>query len=158
MPTFADRGCHVVSVTDPNYRILGFLARSRYFFYQVAPQLYSRGWVDPVPDSLLLWKCGSAGNRIRTSGCVASNSNYILQFSVKARAREWQLCRNIVLCILFMQLSVNLPWTNLWLNWNKISNKSRIKWHVVGCNAPPPPWWWNRYSSRNTQDDGHSPT
>jgi hypothetical protein len=25
-------------------------------FYQVAPQLYSRGWVDPVPDPLLfLW-------------------------------------------------------------------------------------------------------
>jgi hypothetical protein len=22
-------------------------------FYQVAPQLYSRGWVDPVPDPLL---------------------------------------------------------------------------------------------------------
>jgi hypothetical protein len=23
-------------------------------FYQAAPQLYSRGWVDPVPDPLLL--------------------------------------------------------------------------------------------------------
>jgi hypothetical protein len=43
VPTFADRGCHVVSVTDPYYRILGFLDRSRYFFFQVAPQLYSRG-------------------------------------------------------------------------------------------------------------------
>jgi CBS-domain-containing membrane protein len=31
LPTFADRGCHVVSVTDPNGRILGFLGRSRYF-------------------------------------------------------------------------------------------------------------------------------
>jgi hypothetical protein len=28
---FADRGCHVVSVTDPYYRVLGFLDRSRYF-------------------------------------------------------------------------------------------------------------------------------
>jgi hypothetical protein len=28
---FADRGCHVVSVTDPYGRILGFLGRSRYF-------------------------------------------------------------------------------------------------------------------------------
>jgi hypothetical protein len=28
-------------------------------FYQVAPQLYSRGWVDPVPDPLLFffWRC-----------------------------------------------------------------------------------------------------
>jgi hypothetical protein len=42
-PTFADRGCHVVSVTDPYGRIFGFLDRGRYFFYQVAPQLYSRG-------------------------------------------------------------------------------------------------------------------
>jgi hypothetical protein len=30
VPTFADRGCHVVSVTDPYGRILGFLVRSRY--------------------------------------------------------------------------------------------------------------------------------
>jgi hypothetical protein len=29
--TFADRGCHVVSVTDSYGRILGFLDRSRYF-------------------------------------------------------------------------------------------------------------------------------
>jgi hypothetical protein len=31
LPTFADRGCHVVSVTDPYGRILGFLDSSRYF-------------------------------------------------------------------------------------------------------------------------------
>jgi hypothetical protein len=49
-----------------------FLDRSRYFFFQVAPQLYSRGWVDPVPDPLLLWRSGSAGNRTRTSGSVAT--------------------------------------------------------------------------------------
>jgi hypothetical protein len=41
LPIFADKGCHVVSVTDPYGRILDFLDRSRYFFYQVAPQLYS---------------------------------------------------------------------------------------------------------------------
>jgi hypothetical protein len=28
---FGDKGCHVVSVTDPYGRILGFLDRSRYF-------------------------------------------------------------------------------------------------------------------------------
>jgi hypothetical protein len=39
LPTFADRGCHVVIVTAPYGRILGFLERSRYFFFQVAPQL-----------------------------------------------------------------------------------------------------------------------
>jgi hypothetical protein len=40
---FADRGCHVVSVTDPYGRILGFLDRSPLLHYQVAPQLYLRG-------------------------------------------------------------------------------------------------------------------
>jgi hypothetical protein len=41
--TFADRGRQVVSVTDLYGHNLGFLARSSYLFYQVAPQLYSRG-------------------------------------------------------------------------------------------------------------------
>jgi hypothetical protein len=47
LSTFADRGCHVVSVTDPYGSILAFLDRSRYFSIR-----YSRGWVDPVPDPL----------------------------------------------------------------------------------------------------------
>jgi hypothetical protein len=62
VPTFADRGCHVVRGSDPYGRILGFLDRIHYFFFQVASQLYSRGWVDPVPDPLLLGKSGSVGN------------------------------------------------------------------------------------------------
>jgi hypothetical protein len=65
-------GCRVVSVTDPWGGIRGFLDRSRYFFFQVAPQLY---WVDPVPDPLFLRKSGSARNRTRTSGSVARNSD-----------------------------------------------------------------------------------
>jgi hypothetical protein len=40
VPTFKDRGRHVVSVSDPYGSILD---RSRYFFFQVALQLYSRG-------------------------------------------------------------------------------------------------------------------
>jgi hypothetical protein len=44
-------------------------------FYQVAPQLYSRGWVDPVPDPLLFIS-GNAGNRTRASGSVAKNSDH----------------------------------------------------------------------------------
>jgi hypothetical protein len=54
VPTFADRGCRVVSAADPHGRVLSFLDRSRYYFFQVAPQLYSQGRVDPVPDPLLL--------------------------------------------------------------------------------------------------------
>jgi hypothetical protein len=40
---FAVRGCRVVSATDPHGRILGFLDRSLYYLFQVAPQLYARG-------------------------------------------------------------------------------------------------------------------
>jgi hypothetical protein len=49
--------------------------------------------VDPVPDPLLLRKSGSSGNRTRTSGSVARNSDHrpqrrspslcILLFSIK---------------------------------------------------------------------------
>jgi hypothetical protein len=65
MPTFADRGCHVVSAANLHGLNFDFLDRSRYYFFQVSPQMSSRGWVDPVPDSLLLRKSGSTGNRIR---------------------------------------------------------------------------------------------
>jgi hypothetical protein len=58
---FCGLGCHVVSVTDPYDCILAFLDRSSYFFFQVVPQLYSRGWMDPVPDPLPLRKYGSPG-------------------------------------------------------------------------------------------------
>jgi hypothetical protein len=44
-------------------------------FYQVAPQLYSRGWVDPLPDPLLFFS-GSAWNRTRASGSVDKNSDH----------------------------------------------------------------------------------
>jgi hypothetical protein len=75
LPTFADTGRHVVNMMDPYGRILGFIDSSRYFFFQVAPQLYSRGWVDPVPDPLLR-KSSSAGNITRTSGAVPRNSDH----------------------------------------------------------------------------------
>jgi hypothetical protein len=36
-------------------------------FFQVAPESYSQGCVDLLPDPLLLRKSGSAGNQTRTS-------------------------------------------------------------------------------------------
>jgi hypothetical protein len=64
VPTFVvrdvSRGQRGVMSTAVN---LSFLDQSRYFFFQVAPHLSSRGWVDPVPDPLLLRKSGSARNR-----------------------------------------------------------------------------------------------
>jgi hypothetical protein len=41
--SFCGYRCRVVSTQDPCGRILAFLDRSRYCFFQVAPQLYSRG-------------------------------------------------------------------------------------------------------------------
>jgi hypothetical protein len=60
----------VVIAADPYCRNLAFLDRSRYFSFQLAPQL------DPVPDPLLLRKSGSAGNRTRTSGSVTRDSDH----------------------------------------------------------------------------------
>jgi hypothetical protein len=65
VPTFAARWCHVVRVADPYGRILRFLDRSRYFFFQVAIHFYS-----------LLRKYDSAGNQTRTSGSVARTSDH----------------------------------------------------------------------------------
>jgi hypothetical protein len=63
VPTFAGIECRVISATDLHGRILGFLDRSRCYFFQVAPQLYSRGWLDPALDTLFLRISGSPGNR-----------------------------------------------------------------------------------------------
>jgi hypothetical protein len=46
--------------TDLHGRILCFLGQSRYYFFQIAPQLYSQGCVDTVPDPRPLRKSGSA--------------------------------------------------------------------------------------------------
>jgi hypothetical protein len=63
VPTFANRGCRMVSETDPHGHIFGFLDRSCYYFFQVVPQLYSHGWLDPIPDPLLRRKSGCSRNR-----------------------------------------------------------------------------------------------
>jgi hypothetical protein len=83
VPALADSGCCVVSRTDPYGRILAFL--EPLLFFQVHPQLYSRGLVGP----LLLRKYGSAGNRIQTSGSVAKNYNH--------QTREKQTLINAIL-------------------------------------------------------------
>jgi hypothetical protein len=66
----------MVSATNSHGHILCFLDWSHYYFFQVAPQLYSRGCVDPVPDPLLLRKSGSSKNQTRTSESVARNSDH----------------------------------------------------------------------------------
>jgi hypothetical protein len=70
------RGCCVVSSAEPYGRNLGCSDWSSYFILQVAPQLYSCGWVDLVPGPLLLRTSGSAGNQTKISGSVARNSDH----------------------------------------------------------------------------------
>jgi hypothetical protein len=63
VPTLVDRGMsRGQRGGSPTVGNLSFLDRSRYFFFQIAPHLSSWGWVDLVPDPLLLRKSGSAGN------------------------------------------------------------------------------------------------
>jgi hypothetical protein len=56
-------GCRVVSTVDPPWSLISFSRPEPLLFFQVAPHLCSRGWVDPVPDPLLCRKSGSTGNR-----------------------------------------------------------------------------------------------
>jgi hypothetical protein len=109
VPTFSHRGCRVVSATDLYGRIFDFLARSRYFFFQVAPQLYSRGWVDPVPDPLLTRKSSSAGNRTRTCESVTHFRNIFLPTKIYRDA-----CSNSFMssCTVLLKLSdLNCNWS-----------------------------------------------
>jgi hypothetical protein len=60
---YTDRGTAAWSAQRiPTAVYLGFLDR-RLYFLEIAPQLSSRGLVDPVPDPLLLRKYGSVGNQ-----------------------------------------------------------------------------------------------
>jgi hypothetical protein len=59
--------CHVVSATDPH-------GRSRCFL-EVVPQISSRGWMNLVPDTLLLRNLTAPGIAPGTSGSVAKNSD-----------------------------------------------------------------------------------
>jgi hypothetical protein len=74
LPTFADREV-TRGQREGSLRTYSLFSRQEpLLFYQVAPQLYKRGWVHPVPD-LLLFFSGSAGNRSRAFGSVAKNSD-----------------------------------------------------------------------------------
>jgi hypothetical protein len=64
VPTLADRGCHVVSATI-------FLTWSRYYFFQVAPQIVHEAEWTPFQTHCCSEKSGNAGNRTRDP-CVSS--------------------------------------------------------------------------------------
>jgi hypothetical protein len=65
VPNLTIEGVVLSAQQIPTTVNLDFLDPEPLLSIQVAPQLSSRGWVDPVPDPLLLQKSGSAGNRTR---------------------------------------------------------------------------------------------
>jgi hypothetical protein len=63
VPTFAGGRCRVSSAKESLRPYSGFLDWSRYYFFQLGPQLYSRGREDPVSVPPLLRKSGRGENR-----------------------------------------------------------------------------------------------
>jgi hypothetical protein len=95
--TFVDRGCRVVRAADPYCRILGFSRPEPLFSFQVAPQLHSRGRVDPVPDPLLLRKSHETSRvpkscaKVKITRDYTSASTYILMEWCLIKYREYYL-------------------------------------------------------------------
>jgi hypothetical protein len=89
-------GCRVVGVADPLTVVnLNFLDRSRYFSFKLLLIYPHKGWVDPVPDPLLLRKSGSAWNRTRNLW-VSSQELWPLDHRTTGAVRyEIYICRNI---------------------------------------------------------------
>jgi hypothetical protein len=77
VPTFADRGCCVVSATDPPGHILGFLDRSRYYFFLVVilTSTHEAEWT-PFQTQCLSENLEAPGIEPKTSGSVARNSDH----------------------------------------------------------------------------------
>jgi hypothetical protein len=67
LPTFADRGCHMVSVTDPYGRILDFMYRSRYLFLPSSSSLVLMRLSGPRsrPTTFFFWQCRESNPGLR---------------------------------------------------------------------------------------------
>jgi hypothetical protein len=70
-----DRGCHVVSVTNPYGRVLGFLDMNRYFSISSSSSVVLTRLSGPRSKPTTFFS-GTAGNRVRASGSVAKNSDH----------------------------------------------------------------------------------
>jgi hypothetical protein len=122
--------CCVVNRTDPYGRMLGFLDRSRYYFFQVAPPLYSRAWVDPVSDPLLLRE---SGNRTRAYGSVARNSDHqTTEADCLFYCQYCTLFENMIKLGRFIAdtLYTSFPWHAPWLCHSSYSGY-RVSLHLI---------------------------
>jgi hypothetical protein len=89
-------------------------------FFQVAPQLYSWGWVDPIRDPLLHRNFDSAWNRIRTSGCVARNSDHqtteAVFLTIHANNNSNKGPREVLKCEPHWRLLLHVKWWHIFIN------------------------------------------
>jgi hypothetical protein len=136
VPPFAGKGVAWSAQWIPTAINLGFLDRSRCFFIQVAPQLSSWGWVDPIPDHLLLRKSGRAGDRTRDlwicsqklwpldhRGSVKQNLNCLVWFKM------YSSC-NVAWHYILTQTLFPLESSNFWDI--KSCSPLKINWHFRG--------------------------
>jgi hypothetical protein len=76
VPTFADRGCHVVSVTDPYGRVLDFLDRNRYFSSNWLLNCTQEAEWIPFQTHYFSENLVASGIDSWTSGSAARNSDH----------------------------------------------------------------------------------
>jgi hypothetical protein len=110
VPTLADRECRVVNAMNPHGRYFRFSRPEPLLFFQVAPQLSSRGWLGPVPDPLR--KSGSAGNRTRDL-CICSQELWPLEksnfISVLLKMTSMSLILNASSVMTFQSIKNSAP-------------------------------------------------
>jgi len=86
--------------------------------------LTSRGWVDPVPDPLLLIKSGSAGDRIRDL-CICSQK---LATRPQRRSHHYTYQYKILNFLICLDITKFL---RSWLRQTEVPAKCRFWWHII---------------------------
>jgi hypothetical protein len=131
--TFVDRGVsRGYRDGTPTVVNLRFLERSRYFSFKQLLIYPHKGWVDPVPDSLLRRKSFRAGNRTRD---LRFCSQYIWPLDHRGGHRKYIKTRQYQFRVrLFFRLNLD---TILQYGWNICSRNrgvylcNSIRWFAV---------------------------
>jgi hypothetical protein len=131
VPSFADTGATWSAWRIPTAVFSDSETRGAAFSFQVAPQLYSRGWADPVPDPLLLRKSSGAGNRTWISGSKARNFD---RYTTEAVNQYYAWHDNVQASIRWNIREGKISWVLLTVG---DSNSNQRMWiRSIGL------WWW----------------
>jgi hypothetical protein len=165
VPTFADRSHRLVRAMVPHSHILSFLDRSCYYFFQVAPWLYSRSCMDPVPDPLLLRKSDSARNRTRDlwicsqelcplghRGCLYSNIYFQKWVFISKWPWRWiKLSKTLIVYIdvSYLELAHSYPVLRSAL---AVTMKITVFWNMMPCSLADFYWHFTSTCCLHLQD------